>query len=117
MVHLKTKCKTISIANTYWPTLLSDDEEDSNSLQNKYIRWMKNVCMQGDPIDYIRGAIEEKLDKNKEKGIPTILMGDFNAHWDGTTYKDLAMWADECYLINQIETLSKANDVNIETFI
>ena len=119
VVYLKTKCKTISIVNTYWLTLSSDDEEDSNALQNKYIRLTKNVRMQGDPIDYIRGAIEEKLDKNKEKEIPTILMGDFNAHWDGkgVTYEDLAVWADRCCLINQIETLSKANDVNIENFI
>ena len=75
--------------------------------------------MQGEPIDYIRGAIEEKLDKNKEKGIPTILMGDFNAHWDGegATHKDLATWADECFLINQIEILAKANKVTIETYI
>ena len=70
MVRLKTKCRTIAIANTYWPTLPSKDKEDSNALQNKYIRWMKSVRMQGDPIDYIRGAIEKKLDKNKEKGIP-----------------------------------------------
>ena len=92
VVYLKTKCGTISIANTYWPTLPSDDKEDSTALQNKCIRWMKSVRMQGDPIDYIRGAIEEKLDKNKETQIPTILMGDFNAHWDGkgATYKDLA---------------------------
>ena len=80
---------------------------------------MKSVRMQGNPIDYIRGAIEEKLDKNKEKEIPTILMGDFNAHWngEGATYKDLAGWADECCLTNQIETLWKANDISIETFI
>ena len=46
-------------------------------------------------------------------------MGDFNAHWDGkeATYKDLEVWADECCLTNQIEFLSKANDINIETFI
>ena len=46
-------------------------------------------------------------------------MGDFNAHWDGegATHKDLATWADECCLINQIEILAKANEVTIETYI
>ena len=80
---------------------------------------IRKVDETGNPIDYIRSAIEDKLDKNKEKDIPTILMGDFNAHWngEGATYKDLALWAEESCLTNQIQTLSVANEIEIETFI
>ena len=39
--------------------------------------------MHGEPIDYLRRHTEDRLDKQKLKGHPTILMGDFNAHWDG----------------------------------
>ena len=74
------------------PKAVAPVAKQSNALHSKYVRWMKSVRMEGSPIEYIRGAIEEKLDKHKAKGIPTILMGDFNAHWDGSgaTYHDLA---------------------------
>ena len=46
-------------------------------------------------------------------------MGDFNAHWDsiGATYNDLADWANDCCLKNEIAALSQLHEVNIETYI
>ena len=44
---------------------------------------MRSVNMQGEPIDFPRHYIEVRLDKQKSKGHPMILMSDFNAHWDG----------------------------------
>ena len=93
VIYLKTKCHEIAIANTYWPTIpviipptaVAEDTEhqdddmaqpkavapvvvrESNALHSKYVRWMKSVRMEGSPIEYIRGAIEEKLDKHKAK--------------------------------------------------
>ena len=70
IVYLKTKCSTLAIANTYWPTLPANAKDTSNALHNKYVRWMRSVNMTGNPIDYIRSAIEDKLDKNKERISP-----------------------------------------------
>ena len=44
---------------------------------------MRNVNMHGEPIDFFRRYIEVRLDKQKSKGNPMILMGDLNEHWDG----------------------------------
>ena len=46
VVYLKTKHQTLAIANTYWPVKNALERDNSNSLQNKYKRWMRSViCM------------------------------------------------------------------------
>ena len=42
VVYLKTKRQTLAIANTYWPVKNALERENSNSLQNKYKRWMRS---------------------------------------------------------------------------
>ena len=56
---------------------------------------MRSVNMHGEPIDYLRRHTEDRLDKQKLKGHPAILMCDFNSHWDGkgASYHDLADWS------------------------
>ena len=119
VVYLKTKHQTLAIANTYWPVKNALERESSNSLQNKYKRWMRSVNMHGEPIDFLRHYIEVRLDKQKSKGHPMILLGDFNAHWDGAgaSYSDLPDWANDCCLKNEIAYLSIEHLVNLETYI
>ena len=79
---------------------------------------MREVGMHGDPIDYIRNTLEERLDKQKSKGHPSILMGDINAHWDGVgaTYSDLAAWSADSCLKSEIEDLCTTNMISLDTF-
>ena len=57
VIYLKTRRHTIAIANTYWPARTCETRVDSNSLYSKYKKWMREVGMHGDPIDYIRNTI------------------------------------------------------------
>ena len=54
-----------------------------------------------------------------QKGHPAILMGDFNAHWDGrgASYNDLAEWAADCCWQNEIEERSTISLITLDTFI
>ena len=119
VVYLKTKHQALAIANTYWPVKTLTEKVNSNSLYNKYKRWMKSVNMHGEPIDYLRRHTEDRLDKQKVKGHPAILMGDFNAHWDGqgASYHDLADWSIDCCLKNEIGYMALEHMVNLDTFI
>ena len=74
VVYLKTKHQTLAIANTYWPVKTPTEKVNSNSLYNKYKRWMRSVNMNGKPIDYLRRHTEDRLDKQKLKGHPAILL-------------------------------------------
>ena len=48
-----------------------------------------------------------------------MLMGYFNAHWDGVgaTYSDLAAWTADSCLKNEIEDVCTTNMISLDTFI
>ena len=80
---------------------------------------MKNKCIHGSPIDYLRESMEKQLDKHTARGDPVVIMGDFNAHWNqpGATYNDLSDWASDCCLTNEIGVLAQEHSVELDTFI
>ena len=129
ILYLKTaNQKTLAIGNTYWPTkpgsvkAVDNDLPPAavnNSLWNKYTKWLSNLKERQDPITYLRECTETRFDKHMQKGHPAILMGDFNAHWDGrgASYNDLAEWAADCCWQNEIEERSTTSLITLDTFI
>ena len=129
ILYLKTaNYKQLAIGNTYWPTKPHTQDEApgqrpehvlNNSLWNKYVKWLRAAGSRETSITYLRRCMEMRFDKHMEKGFPAILMGDFNAHWDGVgaTYSDLAEWAADCCWGNEINDRLTDNHTTLDTFI